>query len=187
MGHPGDTATGGWTYSEYARLPDDGNRYEVLDGEVLVTPAPTPHHQRIVGRLFLGLVEYVEPKGHGWVLQDVDLLLAPGQFLRPDLVVVPSKDRAGVTDRGVERPPALAVEVVSPSSRTVDRQAKPGRYLDFGVPTCWVVDPFETVVWVWDRDTGPAKPRRLQKTLQWTFPEGARPLELEVAGLVAPL
>ncbi len=108
--------TGGWTYSEYARLPDDGNRYEVLDGEVLETPAPTPHHQKVVARLLVHLLEYVEARGNGWVLQDVDLLFASGHFLRPDLVVVPAHAREGITDRGVELPPALVVEVLSPSS-----------------------------------------------------------------------
>lgn len=88
----------------------------------------------------------------GWVLQDVDLLFATGHFLRPDLVVVPAEARAGITDRGVERPPALVVEVLSPSSSTIDRVKKPSRYLDFGVSTYWVVDPAEGVVWTW----GPA-------------------------------
>jgi Uma2 family endonuclease len=187
MSQPIDATSGEWTYSEYARLPDDGNRYEVLDGEVLVTPAATPHHQRIVGRLFLRLVEYVEARSQGWVLQDVDLLFQAGQFLRPDLLLVPRERRAGISDRGIELPPALVVEILSPSSRTIDREKKPRRYLDFGVSTYWVVDPGEGVVWVWDEDTGPEEPRRVEDTLRWTFLEGSESLELEVAALVAPL
>lgn len=60
MNRPPEAAPAEWTYSEYARLPDDGNRYEVLDGEVLVTPAPTPRHQKVILRLAMILVEYVE-------------------------------------------------------------------------------------------------------------------------------
>lgn len=187
MSEPGPTATGEWTYSEYARLPDDGNRYEVLDGEVLVTPAPSPHHQKVILRLAVRLLEYVEVRGAGWVLQDVDLLFATGHFLRPDLVVVPAEARAGITDRGVERPPALVVEVLSPSSSTIDRVKKPARYLDFGVSTYWVVDPAEGVVWTWGPAPEADAPARVDDVLRWTFPPGAEPLELGIADLVAPL
>jgi Uma2 family endonuclease len=187
MNQPTKTATGEWTYSEYARLPDDGNRYEVLDGEVLVTPAPTMHHQKVVQRLLLALVRYVEDAGHGWVFQDVDLLFATGHFLRPDLLVVPADAREGMTDRGMELPPALVVEVLSPSTRAVDMEKKPRRYLDFGVPGYWVVDPGEAVVRIWNQDTGPDQPREARDTLRWSFPEGVEPLEVPIRELVAPL
>lgn len=186
MHRPTQAGPGEWTYSEYARLPDDGNRYEVLDGEVLVTPAPTPLHQKVIARLLVALLEHVEERGHGWVFQDVDLLFATGHFLRPDLVVVPADGRAGITDRGVEVPPALVVEVLSPSSRTIDRVKKPRRYLEFGVPAYWVVDPQEGVVRIWDSTTGPDAPIEERDTVRWSFPSGAEPLELDVNALVAP-
>ncbi len=63
-----------WDYSDYARFPDDGNRYEVIDGEVLVTPSPSPDHQNIMGRLYVLLLAYVERHRLGIVIQDVDLL-----------------------------------------------------------------------------------------------------------------
>jgi len=187
MNKDAKTAAGDWTYSEYARLPDDGNRYEVLDGEVLVTPAPTMHHQKVILRLAMNLLEYVERPGHGWVFQDVDLLFATGHFLRPDLLVVSADAREGMTDRGMERPPALVVEVLSPSTRAVDVGKKPRRYLDFGVPEYWVVDPGEGVVRIWDQTTGPDAPREVRDTVRWRFPEGAEPLEIAVRELVAPI
>ncbi len=153
---------------------------------MLVTPAPTPHHQKVIQRLLLRLLEYVEGRGVGYVLQDVDLLFATGHFLRPDLVVVPADGRAGITDRGVEVAPALVVEVLSPSSGTIDRVKKPRRYLDFGVPAYWVVDPGEGAVWMWDADTGPDEPLREEETVRWVFPEGAPTLEVDVEGLIAP-
>jgi Uma2 family endonuclease len=175
MNQPTKTATGEWTYSEYARLPDDGNRYEVLDGEVLVTPAPTMHHQKVVQRLLLALVRYVEDAGHGWVFQDVDLLFATGHFLRPDLLVVPADAREGMTDRGMELPPALVVEVLSPSTRAVDMEKKPRRYLDFGVPGYWVVDPGKRLFGSGIRTRGPTSPGRSGTPSGGAFPKGSSP------------
>jgi Uma2 family endonuclease len=176
-----------WTYSEYARLPDDGSRYEILDGEVLLTPAPTPHHQNVVARLLVELLEYVEGRKAGWVFQDVDLLFATGHFLRPDIVVVPADRREGITDRGVEVAPALVIEVLSPPSRTLDLVRKPRRYLDLGVPAYWVVDALDGAVWIWDPVRGPDTPVRERTTVRWALPSDATALELEVAPLIAPL
>ena len=69
------------------------------------------------------------------------------QFLRPDFLFVPSSGRSGITDRGVETVPSLVVEVLSPSSRSIDFVKKPHRYREFGVPEYWVADPGERVVW----------------------------------------
>ncbi|MEX2049371.1 MAG: Uma2 family endonuclease [Gemmatimonadota bacterium] len=129
-----------WSYAEYARLPDDGNRYEVIDGEVCMTPAPGPAHQEIAANLYVILRAYVHEHGLGKVLWDVDLLFVSGAYLRPDLVFVPTNVLAGITDRGVESPPGLVVEVLSPHSRRIDRELKPPRYKAFGVPEYWVVD-----------------------------------------------
>ncbi len=187
MNRPIETTPGEWTYSEYARLPDDGNRYEVIDGEVLVTPASAPHHQKVIARLMVMLIEYIEGRGLGWVFHDVDLLFVTGQFLRPDLVVVPAAGRGGITDRGIEVAPALVIEVLSPSSRTIDLVRKPRRYLEFGVPAYWVVDPFEGAIWMWDAQTGPEAPRRETGIAQWSFAGADMAFEVDIARLVAPL
>jgi Uma2 family endonuclease len=172
-----------WTYADYARLPDDGNRYEVIDGELLVTPAPPPMHQHILFTLGLQLREHAERNGIGLVFPDVDLLFATGQFLRPDLVFVPKASRAGITNRGVEVPPGLVVEVLSPTSGAIDRVKKPARYGDFGVPEYWVVDPEERVVWVWRFAAGSTDPERVTDTLRWHPTGAADPLELDLADL----
>jgi Uma2 family endonuclease len=187
MTQPIEAAPGDWTYAEYARFPDDGDRYEVLDGEVLVTPAPGTLHQKVVQRLLIALVRYVDGRGVGWVFQDVDLLFQTGHFLRPDILVVPKEGHNGITDRGVEVAPVLVVEVLSPSSVTIDRVKKPRRYLDFGVPAYWVIDPKTATVWMWGPRTGPSAPLRAEGTVSWTFPDGTEPLEVDVAELVAPI
>jgi len=175
-----------WTYSEYARFPDDGNRYEVIDGEVLVTPAPTPMHQHVLFTLGIALRHYVERHRLGVVLPDVDLLFVNGQFLRPDLVFVPEAARDGITDRGVEKAPGLVVEVLSPTSSSIDRVKKPRRYGDFGVPKYWVVDPEERAVWVWRFARGARDAEPITDRLTWQPAGAPEPLELAVPGLLRP-
>lgn len=176
-----------WTYDEYARLPDDGNRYEVIDGEVLVTPAPSTGHQHIVLNLAIALRSYVERQGIGVVLPHVDLLFVEGQFLRPDLLFVPNAARAGITTRGVEQAPGLVVEILSPSSGSIDRVKKPRRYRDFGVPEYWVVDPEEKAVWVWRFAAGGQEAERVEGRVEWR-PEGAgEPLILELGDVFRPM
>ena len=171
-------AASGWTYAEYARLPDDGNRYEVIDGEVCVTPAPGIPHQRVAANLFVLLREYVERHRLGEVIWDVDLLFANGQFLRPDLVYVPPG--AELSDRGVESAPELVVEVLSAHSKRIDRLKKPPRYRDFGVPEYWVVDPEGRAIERW-RLAADASPEVERERLVWRPRPEAPPLELEVA------
>jgi Uma2 family endonuclease len=184
MSRPASTWTE-WTYSEYARLPDDGNRYEVIDGEVLVTPAPGSRHQRIAFRLIRLLEEYVSANGLGEMLWDVDLLFVEGQFLRPDMLFVPVSQAVGVTDRGMEGVPGLIVEVLSPSSASIDLVKKPRRYADFGVPEYWVVDPVERRVLVWRFAAGVTEPESSRDVLRWRPVPAVQALELDVAALFA--
>lgn len=175
----------GWTYSEYARLPDDGNRYEVIDGEVCVTPAPGPRHQRVAAELFYILRQYVREYGLGEMLWDVDLLFVSGQFLRPDMLFVPVEAAAGVSDRGMEETPGLVVEVLSPHSRRIDRIRKPPRYRDFGVPEYWVVDPDGRAVERYHL-AADATPDVCRETLTWQ-PDSAVPaLQLDARNLFPP-
>lgn len=176
-----------WDYSDYARLPDDGNHYEVLDGELLVTPSPSPDHQNIMGRLYLLLVAYVDRHRLGVVIQDVDLLFQTGQFLRPDLLVVPASSRPGITKRGIEMAPALVVEILSPTSGAIDLVKKPARYGDFGIPEYWVLDPEERCAWVWRFAEGATAPEQLRGRLEWHAPGASEPLVIDLEEMLRPL
>jgi len=176
-----------WTYADYARFPDDGNRYEVIDGEVLVTPAPSPNHQHVLLNLLLAIHAYVEEHHLGVVLPDVDVLFVTGQFLRPDLVFVPESAREGITNSGVELPPGLMVEVLSPTSARIDRVKKPRRYGDFGVPEYWVADPKARVVWVWRFAQGAREPERVSERIEWRPSADVPPFELEVSEIFRPM
>lgn len=176
-----------WTYADYARLPDDGNRYEVIDGELLVTPSPSPMHQRVLVRLVLVLDPYVQRHRIGILIPDVDLLFRTGQFLRPDLLVVTEDQRGGITDRGVEAVPALVVEILSPTSGAIDRVKKPARYGDFGIPEYWVLDPEDGCVWVWRFAAGAAEPEQVRKQIVWHGPGATEPLVIDVEDVLRPL
>lgn len=176
-----------WTYSDYARLPDDGNRYEVVDGELLVTPSPSPLHQRVAFRLAAVLDRYVDRHELGLVIPDVDLLFQTGQFLRPDLLVVPESGRPGITNRGIETPPLLVVEILSPTSGSIDRVKKPSRYGDFGIPQYWVLDPEERCAWVWRFAAGASEPERVEGELVWEVEGAPEPLVVDLAEVLAAL
>lgn len=127
-------------YSDYAEIPADGKRYEVLDGELHVTPAPSPIHQRVSKRLQRILEAYFEERGLGEVFDaPIDVILTDQDVVQPDLVLVTNQEQ--ISSRGIEGPPELLVEVLSPSTRNYDRTAKAQRYATLGVPHFWIVDP----------------------------------------------
>ncbi|MFO0982303.1 MAG: Uma2 family endonuclease [Planctomycetota bacterium] len=133
------------TYDDYLELPDDGKRYEIIDGELFVTPAPTPDHQRASGRLHLALADWVRSHPPAEVFYaPIDLILADDTIVQPDLLVV--LNPAVVTKRGIEAAPGLVVEILSPSTAKRDRGLKRGRYARSSVTEYWVVDADERVV-----------------------------------------
>ena len=176
-----------WDYSDYARLPDDGNHYEVLDGELLVTPSPSPDHQVVLGRLYRLLDDYVVKHGLGLVIPDVDLLFQTGQFLRPDLLVVPEASRGGIKRRGIEVAPSLVVEILSPTSSGIDLVKKPARYADFGIPEYWVLDPEDKSAWVWRFAQGTRQAEQVRGQLEWHAPGAPEPLVIDLEKVLAPI
>lgn len=134
-------------YDDIAGFPPDGCRYELLKGELHVTPAPSPQHQWASKQLQRQLETYFEGRQLGLVFNaPVDVILTPEDVFEPDIVVV--TERAQVTSRAIEGPPALLVEVLSPSSVDYDRTAKSRRYAALGIPHYWIVDCAQaTVEW----------------------------------------
>ncbi len=130
------------TYKDYEALPADGRRYELHEGELSVTPAPSPHHQRILGNLNEIVRRHVQGQGLGEVLfAPLDCLLSETTVVQPDLVYLDNTRLAAVSARGVEGPPTLAVEILSPTTTLIDRSAKLQLYARHGVPYYWIVDP----------------------------------------------
>jgi Uma2 family endonuclease len=126
-------------YSDYAAIPPDGKRYEIIEGDLYVTPAPTPFHQRVSKRLQRQIEAYFEQRALGEVFDaPIDLILTHQDVVQPDLLVVANV--AQVSGRGIEGAPLLVVEILSPSTRTTDRTVKARRYAALGIPHYWIVD-----------------------------------------------
>jgi Uma2 family endonuclease len=130
------------TYDDYAALPEDGRRYELYEGELIVTPAPRPRHQSVIGNLHLLMAEHVRQHGLGEVyLSPIDVILSRVTVLQPDLVYLDAARLGIVTERAIEGAPTLVVEVLSPSTDARDRSVKQALYARHGVPYSRIVDP----------------------------------------------
>ena len=122
--------------------PEDGKRYEVIDGALYVTPPPAWVHQRGLHKLSFFVTAYVYERDLGEVAQaPVGVVLDDENGLQPDLVYVSRERLQIISQRGVEGAPDLVVEVLSPSTRSRDRGIKMRRYAAAGVPHYWMLDP----------------------------------------------
>jgi Uma2 family endonuclease len=130
------------TFEDLQRMREASNdRFELIEGELFVTPSPTPMHQDISGNLYVLFRKVVFDSGHGRVYYaPLDVRLAENTIVQPDLIVVLS-DRPVLTAARVEGTPSLAVEIVSPSTSSYDRITKRNVYAQYGVPEYWLVDP----------------------------------------------
>lgn len=144
---PSTARTTGLTYAEYCALPDDGLRYEILEGHLVSEPSPRTAHQRFAGKLFVVLYPYVASNRLGEVfIAPLDVILDDRSVVVPDLAFV-SSDRMGlVTERGIEGAPDLIVEVLSPGTARRDRVAKLRLYARHGVRHYWLADPEARIV-----------------------------------------
>jgi Uma2 family endonuclease len=130
------------TVEDLESLPDDGWRYELILGELIVSPSPNTQHQRILRRLFRLLDDAVARDGFGEVfIAPYDVRLSTHNVVEPDLLVVGSEQQALITERRLEGAPVLVVEIMSPSSRRLDRITKAALYEQAGVLEYWIVDP----------------------------------------------
>lgn len=130
-----------WTYDDYLQLPEDGNRYEVLEGRLHVTPAPSSYHQ-ILSRRLQFLFYQLELEGRGQIFNaPIDLLIPGADPAQPDLVYLTSTQEGLVTRRGIEGVPEMVVEILSPSSATRDRTVKLHLYERNGVRRYALLDP----------------------------------------------
>ena len=139
-----------WTVGDLDRLPDDGLQYELLDGLLLVTPAPVPVHQRAIGNLYL-LLQAACPPGFEVFLAPLDWRPDLRTSLQPDLLVVRNED-VGV--KNITAPLVLAVEVLSPATRRKDQILKRSKYEEAGVASYWIVDPTEPSILALDLIAG---------------------------------
>ena len=130
-----------FNYNDYLQLPED-KRYEILDGELYVVPAPNTRHQRISKRFETGLMRQFEEKGLGEVFHaPYDVVFSDENVAQPDILLV-RKERLGlVAEANLPAAPDLVVEILSPGTRKKDLAIKRKIYARFGIQEYWIVDP----------------------------------------------
>lgn len=133
------------TAEEFFALPDDGNRYELIDGVLIMSPSPTPRHQLVAKLILRQLDDFVERQGLGLVLYETDVWLRErlggGEVVyRPEIMFIAAVRLAEVRGR-IQLAPDLVVEVISPESRGLDTRTKFADYERAGVREYWLIDP----------------------------------------------
>ena len=133
-------------------MPDDGNRYETVHGELLVTPAPRLWHQKVVTRLLVELEQHVEKHSLGVVLSSpADISWSDDTLVQPD-VFVADLEQARTLDWREVKKLLLVIEVLSPSTARYDRFTKRRLYQEVEIPAYWIVDPDRQLVEQWTPD-----------------------------------
>jgi Uma2 family endonuclease len=166
-------------------MPDDGNRYETVHGELLVSPSPRFWHQEIVQRLTRALETYLDglPDLHVVGLPG-DISWGPDILVQPDVFVIPTVEARALSWTEVKSL-QLAIEVLSPSSTRYDRFTKRRLYQDVGIPVYWVVDAARHFVEVWTPSA--ARPKTEQDELVWQPADPADPFVLRLDDLFQPI
>ena len=129
-------------YTDLVNMPDDGRRYEIHGGELVVVPSPLPRHQMAVQSIFLLLDGHARDTGGTALIAPLDIVLDEFDVVQPDIVFFRAERRHLVQPDAVTRhPPDITVEVLSPSTAAVDRGRKMRMFAIYGVPEYWIVDP----------------------------------------------
>jgi len=169
-----------YTAAMVRALPEDGNRYETVHGELLVTPAPRPPHQVVLSRLFLKLGRYLEEHPIGVVLTSpADISWGPDVLVQPDLFVVPPEE-AEAANWSEVKSLMLVIEILSPTTARHDRFTKRRAYQEARVPLYWLVDIESRSVEVWTPDA--TLPTVKRDRLEWQ-PPSSQMFELDLGAL----
>ena len=146
---------GFWTYEAYAALPEDGRRYEIVQGVLMMTPAPEPVHQGIMGEIYDFLRSQIFNTKRGLVLTaPIDVVFSEGMNTQPDVLVLLKEHLDRLQEKRILGVPDLVVEIISPSSATYDRLVKHTIYEQAGVPEYWLVKPRSQSIEVFALETG---------------------------------
>jgi Uma2 family endonuclease len=130
------------TYEDYCLLPNNGRRYEIIDGELFVTPSPLWRHQDVLTNLLLYLGTFVKEHGLGKVVPaPMNVVFSSYDVVEPDLIFISKARTSVITRKNVQGAPDLLVEILSESTERIDRTTKLKLYARYGVTEYWVVDP----------------------------------------------
>lgn len=129
-----------WTARDLERLPDDGNRYEVVDGELFVTPAPSWDHQLVIGALYRRISEFVAEYKLGWTFMAPGDVYLDSSLVQPDIFVIPRSGNNNPHSWKGAPQPILVVEILSDGTARRDFGSKRELYVRRGIPNYWIVD-----------------------------------------------
>ncbi len=130
------------TYWEYTLLPNDGNRYEILEGELQMTPSPKTKHQVVSRNLLVEIFLFLKKNKIGKVFgAPYDVILSQDNVVEPDIIFISNDNLEIITEDNVQGSPDLLIEILSPSSQDNDRNKKKVIYETYGVKEYWIVDP----------------------------------------------
>jgi len=153
MGEPAHAIP--WTHEDYLLFPEDGKRYEIVEGECHMSPAPRTNHQFVSGRLFMRLGLYLEKTKIGKVLSaPTDVILSATNIVQPDLLVVLAARTAIITDGNIQGAPDLVIEILSETTRKTDEMIKKKLYERYGVTEYWIADPELSLVKIYRMTDG---------------------------------
>lgn len=160
-----------WSVADLERLPDDGNRYEILHGELLVTPLPSAGHQGVTARLFVNLAIWCRANT-GWrYLSPGGVYISETTWLEPDIAIYPAPEYLSQDWREMP-PPMLVVEVLSKSTTKRDRYRKRPAYLAHGVREVWMVSEAASTIERWTAAS--EFPETYREFIAWT-PHASKP------------
>lgn len=130
------------TFTDYEKIPEDGFRHEIIEGEEFRTPVPEVPHQRVSVKLVQILNEHVMRSKSGEIFHaPIDVVLSPEDIVQPDIIFIASSHADRVTQKNIQGAPDLVIEILSPSTAPVDRGRKLALYDRAGVREYWIVDP----------------------------------------------
>lgn len=176
MGMPA-TAPKVWTAEMWEKLPDDGKRYEIIDGELFVTPAPTWSHQSVLSELHFRIASYLRTHPVGRVLSSpADIRIDSRNLVQPDIFVTAPRARSWSDITSL----LLAVEILSPRTARLDRARKRPLYQRFNVSEYWIVDAGARIIERWKPSD--ERPEILETRIEWQPDTAVPPLRIHLPG-----
>lgn len=142
-----------WTYDDYLTLPDDLNIYEIIEGELFMTPAPTTKHQKVSRNLFRLLDRHLteHPDGEAFY-SPIDVVLSRHTVVQPDIIFISKDNLSIITEKNIKGTPDLVIEILSPTTGQKDRIVKMNTYAKHGIRNIWLIDPDNRTLEVFELD-----------------------------------
>ena len=155
-----------FTYQDYLDLPEDSHQHQVINGELVMTPAPYTIHQKTSRRIIEEFIDFLKTNSVGEVLYaPVDVVINETNVFQPDILFVSDENSKIITQKNVTGPPDLVIEILSPSTGYYDLTEKKEIYAEFGVKEYWIVDPKKKWVEIYINETRKFKSeQRLEKS-----------------------